>query len=90
MLNQYIDLIVDRINGQFFSVTFQKKDGSIRTLNCRTGVKKYLGGGVRTTNPEEYLIVYSVQDEGYRNVRKDKIMRIVASGVVMFNVNDGE
>ena len=85
MLNTYIDKLVDQIHGQFFTVTFQKKDGSIRTLNCRTGVKKYLKGGERTTNPDEYLIVYSIKDEGYRNVKKDKILEIVAQGTVVYS-----
>lgn len=32
--------------GQFFSVTFEKRTtGEMRTMTCRTGVKKHLAGG---------------------------------------------
>ena len=29
-------------NGKIFSATFEKKDGTIRTINCRRAVKKVL------------------------------------------------
>lgn len=36
------------VGGAFFTVHFQKKDGTWRTLNGRLGVKKHLRGGERT------------------------------------------
>jgi hypothetical protein len=32
-------------NGKIVTVTFTKKDGSIRIMNCRLGVTKHLKGG---------------------------------------------
>ncbi len=87
MLNAYIDTIVSRTDGRFMTVTFKKKDGSIRTINCRTGVKKHLKGGERTTDPNQYLIVWSMKDQGYRNINKETIERIVFDGMVLFDVN---
>ncbi len=43
--------------GQIFSVKFIKKDGTIRHMNCRTGVKKYLKGGKLAFNPDDYNLV---------------------------------
>ena len=37
--------------GKIFSVTFTKKDGSSRAMNCRTGVKKHLTGGMLKYDP---------------------------------------
>ena len=43
-----MDLISEHKNGTIFTVDFIKKNGEYRSMNCRTGVKKYLKGG---TNP---------------------------------------
>ncbi len=32
----------DMVGGRFFHVTFVKKDGTVRQMNARLGVKKYL------------------------------------------------
>ncbi len=58
-----ITQIIERIesNGtKFFTVTFQKKDNTMRTINCirKKGATTRLG----------YLTVWSVQDRGYKNV----------------------
>ena len=87
LLNTYINTLMNRLNGQFFSVTFTKKDGTLRKLNCRTGVTKYLKGGVRTTSPSDYLIVYSIKDKGYRNVSIKDIKEIISGGVVVYSLN---
>ena len=63
-------------SGSFFQVDFIKKDGTASTLNGRMGVKKHLRGGERTTDPEEYIIVYAVDREGYRNVAKSRIVAL--------------
>ena len=56
-------------SGKIFSVKFIKKDGSLRYMTCRTGVKKHLKGGHNTVRHlKQYLTVFSVKDEGYRNV----------------------
>ena len=57
-------------NGRFFSVTFRKKDGTIRKMTARRGVKKNLQGNPRY-NPADYnlLTVWSVNDEGYRSIK---------------------
>jgi hypothetical protein len=37
--------LIKATNGKFFTVTFIKKDGSVRVMNARLGVKAYLKGG---------------------------------------------
>lgn len=76
---------VDRLkkfvsNGKLFSVTFIKKTGEERTMLARTGVKKYLRGGVnRNTNPD-HLIVWSMQDKAYRTINLSTITKLKANG----------
>lgn len=51
---------IEEQKGRFFTVTFQKKDNSLRTINCnrKNNATTKLG----------YLNVYSIQDKGYRNI----------------------
>lgn len=66
-------------NGKFLTVTFKKKDGSIRVMNCRLGVTKHLKGGASTLNPEKYITVYDMQSKGYRAIAKDAILSIIGA-----------
>jgi len=69
-------------NGRFFSVTFRKKDGTIRKMLARRGVKKNIKGNPRY-NPADYnlLTVWSVGDNGYRNINMSSILEIKANGL---------
>ena len=82
MLN--IKQISEELGSKFFDITFIKKDGTTRSINGRLGVKKGLHGGVRTTDPDKYLIVWSMKDQGYRNIAMDKVLRIALSGKVIY------
>jgi hypothetical protein len=68
--------VLSRTNGKFFTVTFEKKDGTVRTLNGRLSVKAHLHGGSRTTNPDDYAVVYDVHAKGYRAVAYDRVKEI--------------
>ena len=75
MLTNIIDRILNS-NGKIFTVTFIKKDGTIRELNGRLGVIKHLKGGSSTLNPEEYITVYDLKAEGYRAINKATILDV--------------
>lgn len=62
--------------GKFITVTFKKKDGTIRVMNCRLGVTKYLKGGTSTLDPEKFITVYDLQSKGYRAISKESILAI--------------
>ena len=68
---------------QFFSVVFLKKNGELRPMNCRLGVKKHLKGGKLSYNPKERnnLIVFDMQKEGYRTINLDTLITINMKGV---------
>jgi len=71
-------------NGKFFSVAFRKKDDSIRLMNCRTGVKKYLKGGENKVEApgRPYVTVFDVQAKGYRTVNVDTIQSVKINGKI--------
>ena len=67
------DELVQKIKdtkGEFFTVTFIKKDGTTRTMNARLGVKRYLKGGELPYDPAErgLLPVFDAQKGEYRIV----------------------
>jgi hypothetical protein len=70
-----INNILGLLGNKFFTITFVKKDLSIRTINGRLKVTKYLKGGNCTLDKEKFLIVYSLKDKGYYSRSWDKSNR---------------
>jgi hypothetical protein len=72
------DFIENIPNGKIFSVVFVKKDGTIRHMNCRKGVKKYLAGGELHYIPSEHglLPVFDMQIQKYRVINFQTIKEI--------------
>lgn len=60
--------VLMQTNGKIFTALFTKKDGSIRQMNCRLGVKKDLKNIGHKFLPSEkgLLNVFDVQKRAYR------------------------
>lgn len=74
--------------GQFCTVTFVTSSGELRTVNGRTGVKKYLTGtGNRSeaTN-NKYLLLYtrngSNKFDAPKNISRVNIISVKAHGIL--------
>ena len=68
-------------NGKFFTVTFIKKDNTVRVLTGRLGVKKHLKGGVSTTSHiKKYMTVYEPKTKCYKNVNLESVTSLNAFG----------
>jgi hypothetical protein len=76
-----LDQMLLESGGKFVSVTFTKKDGSLRKLVGRMGVKSHLKGGVSTLDPSQYVTIYDVQNGGYRAVNRATIQSVTCEGV---------
>ena len=76
---------IAKSGGKFISVTFIKNDGTVRKLNGRVGVVKYLKGGVSTVNPDLYMVVYDTAAKGYRSINKDTIVSVTCEGLTVIN-----
>ena len=83
-----LNLLKENSN-EIFSVVFLKKNGEIRPMTCRFGVKKHLKGGKLSFNPLEknLLVVFDMQKEGYRMINLETLMTINMKGVE-YNVTD--
>ena len=71
-------------SGRIFSITFEKADGTVKTINARLGVHKHLNGKGMRYVPENYnlMVLWSMTDKGYRAVKRDKIKSIKSNGVL--------
>lgn len=64
------DKLKKELKGKFFTVTFTKKDGTLRKMNARLGVTKHLKGGSKGYNDSDfnYLTVFDLGKKAYRTV----------------------
>ena len=62
--------------GRFLTIEFLKKDGSLRKINGRLGVKKYLAGGSSTLDQSKFIIIYDLIAKGYRAINKSSIISV--------------
>jgi hypothetical protein len=69
-------------NGKIFSATFEKKDGTIRTINCRRAVKKGVKGVGMSFDPmsKGLLVVYDMHHKGFRMINLDKLIEAKVNG----------
>jgi hypothetical protein len=74
-------LFKNLVGNKFFTVVFRKKDGTLRTMNARLGVKKHLKGGKKLYDKANLVTVYDITKKGYRTVNLDSVQEIKASGL---------
>lgn len=82
LTKQQAENIIKASKGKIFTVTFIKKDGNIRVMNARLGVKAYLHGGSLPYNPEEkgLLALFDIQAKGYRMLNLSTITELTIGG----------
>ena len=82
MTLQEIVKLVNR--GQIFSAQFVKKNGEIRDMVCRLGVKKYLKGGELKYDAKarNLLPVFDMQKEAYRMININTLTQLKIDGEV--------
>ena len=67
--------------GKIFTCKFIKKDGTIRVMNCRLGVRKGVKGVGRKFNPEDYgLIGVYDMHKGFRMINTKTVLEITFQG----------
>lgn len=79
--------IINNTRGKFFTVTFVKKDGTIRTMTARTGVKKGVTGTGLKFNPSErnLKVVWSCDAKTFRMININTILGIKFKSKNYFN-----
>lgn len=79
-LKAYVKLVGS--NGKIFTVRFIKKDGSLRTMNCRRGVTKGVKGvGLRFDPLQKLLLpVFDMQKNEFRMINLDTLQSMKIGG----------
>ncbi len=73
--------IIEQSNGRFVSVSFVKKDGTVRNLVGRLGVTSHLKGGKKTVPEDKYITIFDTQKGAYRSINRDTILSVRSAGV---------
>jgi hypothetical protein len=65
-------------SGKFFSAEFIKKDGNLRKIHARSGVKKHMSGRGMAWKPEDkgYLIVWDAKKKEYRMLNTKTLLTV--------------
>ena len=78
-----IDEILEKAGTHFLSVTFQKADASMRTLQGHLKVKKHLKGGVSAIAHKPNLVsIFDIQIGQYRCFDKTRLKSMRVNGDV--------
>lgn len=73
----------------FFTVVFTKQDGSLRVMNARMNVSKYVQGTKpevtakrkATLTAQNMLTVYDLHKRAYRTINLDTLQLITCNGI---------
>ena len=70
--------LINASKGKFFSVAFTKKNGDLREMNCRKGVKKHLKGGELAFDPNSkgLVVVFDAQKQAYRMININTLQSV--------------
>ena len=73
---------ISKTGGRVFAVTFVKKDGTVRQMQARLGVKSYLKGGFLGYDAKSLglLTVFDMAKASYRSVNLLTTTRVVVDG----------
>lgn len=69
--------------GSFYTVTFDKVDGTERRMNCRQEVVQHLSGGEKKIDKPNLLTTYSLDSAGYRSFYADRVRCITGAKEVL-------
>ena len=74
MNNNLLKSMIKNTNGKFFTCFFVKKDGTLRKMTARVGVKKGLANNGFVREEKDSLIcVYDMTAKGYRTINLDTL-----------------
>jgi len=70
--------LINKSKCRIFTITFKKKDNTIRVMNCRLNVKKHLKGGELGYNPtlKGLKSVFDMQSKEYRMINLETIINL--------------
>ena len=73
MTPEQLRYVLKNSKGKIMTVVYKKKNGELRTINLRTGVKQNITGKGMNYDPDThgYVIVWDMQKKNYRTLNPD-------------------
>jgi len=76
-----VESVLDSSNGRFMTVVFVTRgDNTVRTMNCRKGVKKGIKGTGKDRKRSGLYTVYDMVVKGWRTINVSGIHKINMNG----------
>jgi hypothetical protein len=74
--------VINSLKNDIFTVEFVKKNGDLRSMNCRLGVTKHLKGGEQAYEPSDYdlVCVFDMKKQAYRSINLNTLKTIKIKG----------
>lgn len=82
-----VKTFLESAGNKIFTVTFEKKDGSVRVLNGRRGVHKNLKGGTPSPKKEGVITVFDLRVNDYRSVSLNRVIEARTCGTKLSVAN---
>lgn len=75
-------VMIESAGGKIFTAVFEKKDGSIRKMNCRREVSKGITGKGMSYDPKSrgLITVYDMHAKGYRMINTSTLRELSIDG----------
>jgi len=75
--------LIHSTSGKFFSVTFIKRNGTVRNMLARVGVKKNVKGTGRELSESIPVVrIWDVQKKAWRSIPLDRILSFKFKGII--------
>jgi hypothetical protein len=73
--------VIESAGNKFFTVMFVKRtDNTLRTMNCRKGVKTGVKGTGHRSHKSGLVTIYDMTNKGFRNINLSGVRSISANG----------
>lgn len=82
-----VESFIRAAGDKIFTVTFEKKDGSVRVLNGRKGVKKYVKGTGNGIKKPGLVTVFDMGLREYRTVTLNRVLEAKTRGAKLVVAN---
>jgi hypothetical protein len=80
-MNQELHKLIAETKGKFFSVTFIKKDGTVRTINAKNQYKRLLRGGDNKVAHAGYISAVNRNKDSWFCFKPEGTVRFKCGGV---------
>jgi hypothetical protein len=77
-----LDNLIAETKGKFFSITFVKKDGTVRVINGKDKYRRLLKGGVNNVTVAGYVPFVNRNTETWASAHKDAIVTFRCGSLV--------